>query len=82
MEAVLTADDRAFFDRWGYLVVKGVVPKENCDAVVSDIYTFLQMDPNDTTTWYPPERRGSLATMPNGSLARARLSRCSAERSS
>ncbi|WP_394792813.1 phytanoyl-CoA dioxygenase family protein [Armatimonas sp.] len=61
MEHVLTAEDRAFFDRWGYLVVKGAVPKENCDAVVDDIYTFLQMDPNDTTTWYPPERRGSLA---------------------
>lgn len=61
MEHVLTAEDRAFFDRWGYLVVKGVVPKENCDAVVTDIYTFLQMDPNDTDTWYPPERRGSLA---------------------
>lgn len=61
MEPVLTAEDRAFFDRWGYLVVKKVVPKENCDAVIDDIFAFLQMAPHDPETWYPAGRRGSLA---------------------
>ncbi|MBB6052848.1 phytanoyl-CoA dioxygenase family protein [Armatimonas rosea] len=61
MEPVLTAEDRAFFDQWGYLVVKKVVPKESCDAVIDDIYRFLEMRPDDPETWYPVRRRGSLA---------------------
>lgn len=61
MEPVLTAEDRAFFDQWGYLVVKGAVPEASCDAVVEDIYRFLEMHPDDPSTWYPVGRRGSLA---------------------
>ena len=61
MESVLTAEDRAFFDQWGYLVVKNAVPQENCDAVIDDIYKFLDMNPKNPDTWYPVGRRGSLA---------------------
>jgi hypothetical protein len=60
-EPVLTADDRAFFEKNGYVVVPQVVPQENCDAVIDDIYRFLEMDPHDRSTWYPIERRGTLA---------------------
>lgn len=61
MEPVLTAEDHAFFKRWGYLVVKNVVAEESCNAVIDDIFSYLQMDPTDPETWYPLGRRGSLA---------------------
>ena len=45
MNPILTADDHAFVHANGYLVVKNVVPKASCDAVIKDIYAFLKMSP-------------------------------------
>ena len=40
---VLTADDRAFFERNGYVVIRNAVPQENLDTLVSAIWNFLGM---------------------------------------
>jgi hypothetical protein len=54
--ALLTDDDRAHFEEYGYVVVEDVVPEEKCEAVIEDIYEFTGRDPDDPDTWYqPPE---------------------------
>jgi Phytanoyl-CoA dioxygenase (PhyH) len=58
---VLSEHDLKFFGENGYLVVPDVVPREYREAVIALIWEFLEMDPNDPATWYPPERKGSLA---------------------
>lgn len=49
---LLTPEDHAFFAENGYLVVPGVVPKANCDAVIDTIWEFLGQDRNDPEDWY------------------------------
>ena len=50
--AVLSAEDRAFFDERGYVVVPNAVPPENLEAAKQAIYDFLDVDPRDPATWY------------------------------
>ena len=58
---VLTEDDRAFFEREGYVAVKGVVPAETCDAVVSMLYEYLGFDPKNPDDWYrAPLKKGGM----------------------
>jgi hypothetical protein len=45
---------RAQIERDGYVVVPGVVPKANLEAVVSDIWRHVGADPNDRESWYKP----------------------------
>lgn len=53
--------DRAFFDTNGYVVVKNVVPKALCDAVIAAEYDFLGFCPNNPEGWYQePLRRGGM----------------------
>ena len=49
---ILTPEDHAFFQENGYLLVRDVVPKENCDAVIDAIWWFLGMDPDNPEDWY------------------------------
>jgi hypothetical protein len=49
---ILTPEDHAFFQENGYLLVRNVVPKENCDAVIDMIWDFLGLDRNDPEDWY------------------------------
>jgi len=57
---VLREADIAFFHENGYVVVPDAVPPENLAAVVAAVWEFLEMDPADSSTWYPPDRRGSI----------------------
>ena len=57
---VLSQDDVHFFEANGYVIVSQAVPPENLEAVNKVIWEFLEMDPEDASTWYPPERRSSL----------------------
>ena len=50
--SLITQEDRAFFQENGYLVVRKVVPKELCDAVIDAIWEFLGMDRNHAEDWY------------------------------
>jgi hypothetical protein len=58
---VLTEADISFFEENGYLVVPAVAPPEDLEAVVAATWDFLGMDPSDSTTWYPSDRRGAIA---------------------
>src|SRR5579883_1372443 len=59
--AILTTEDRAFFDENGYILVRDVVPKEACDRVVEATFAFLGMDPNSPEDWYrDPLPRGGM----------------------
>ena len=49
---MLTDEDHKFFDDNGYLHLKGIVPKSQCDAVITAIFQFLGMNPNDPEDWY------------------------------
>ena len=59
--SVLTDDDRLFFAREGYVVLKGVVPGETCDAVVRMLYSYLSFDSDDPDGWYrAPLKKGGM----------------------
>ena len=47
---------RRQIDEQGYVVVPGVVPRENIDAVVDDIWKHTGADPDRPETWYAPGR--------------------------
>ncbi|MFD2078987.1 Phytanoyl-CoA dioxygenase (PhyH) [Actinopolymorpha cephalotaxi] len=49
---------RRRIDEQGYVVVPGVVPRKNVDAVVADIWRHTGADPADRSTWYAPDRIG------------------------
>ena len=49
---VLSAEDRAFFDEQGYVVIPNAVPPQNLEAAKRAIYDFLDVDPQDPATWY------------------------------
>ncbi len=51
--------DQKFFEENGYVVVEGVVSKEQCEAVVSDIHAFLEMTDGDRESWYQGKRGSS-----------------------
>jgi ectoine hydroxylase-related dioxygenase (phytanoyl-CoA dioxygenase family) len=62
--AVLSPEDRAFFDENGYVVVHNAVPRENLDRLIAVIFEFLGMDPNDPGDWYrPPLSPGGMVEM-------------------
>ena len=53
--------DREFFDTNGYVVVKNVVPKALCEAVIAAEYAFLGFSPENPEGWYQePLRRGGM----------------------
>jgi Phytanoyl-CoA dioxygenase (PhyH) len=55
---VLSAEDRAFWDEHGYVVVRDAVPPENCAEAARAVWEFLEMDPDNPVSWYPdPPRR-------------------------
>ena len=64
---VLTPEDHAFFQENGYLKIPNVIPKENCDAVISTLFEFLGMnpdDPDDPEDWYRlPLKPGGMIEM-------------------
>jgi ectoine hydroxylase-related dioxygenase (phytanoyl-CoA dioxygenase family) len=50
--AGLTAEELAFWDEYGYVVVHNAVAAGDCDAAAAAIYSFLDADPNDPKSWY------------------------------
>jgi hypothetical protein len=56
---ILSAEDRAFWEENGYVVIRGAVPRENCLAAEQAVWDFLEMDSDDPESWYPdPPRNG------------------------
>lgn len=60
-ERVLSAEDLQFFDEQGYVVVPNIAPPEDLEAVIAATWDLLGMNPDDSTTWYPEDRRGAIA---------------------
>jgi Phytanoyl-CoA dioxygenase (PhyH) len=51
-ERVLSADDLAFWDEQGYVVVRDAVSPEQCAAAAAAICEYLGADLDDPATWY------------------------------
>lgn len=51
--AVLSSEDRDFWNENGYVVLHEAVPPENLKACEEAIWEFLEMDADDPNTWYP-----------------------------
>ena len=49
--AVLSKEDREFWEENGYIVVHDAVPQENLTAVIDEIWEYLEMDPDDPDDW-------------------------------
>lgn len=54
---VLSEDDWKHWTTRGYVIVRGAVPKEQCDAVIDMLWDFQEMDRHDPSTWYKPQLR-------------------------
>ncbi|AEU34828.1 phytanoyl-CoA dioxygenase family protein [Granulicella mallensis] len=48
---VLSEDDFAHWQTYGFVVVKQAVPRANVEALKKLLWEFQEMDPNDTSTW-------------------------------
>lgn len=51
---VLTAEQMTFWDRNGYVVIKGVIPPSDCAATVNAICDFIGVKENQPSSWYSP----------------------------
>jgi hypothetical protein len=69
-DRVLSAEDRAFWEENGYVVIHNAVPQTNLTAVVDDIWEFLGVDRNDREAWYtaPISKAGMLEMYQTQSL--------------
>lgn len=54
LEDVLCAEDLDFFNKNGYLVLKGAVSNADCEDCSNAIWEFLQANPENSETWYAP----------------------------
>src|SRR5947209_9803089 len=62
--AVLSPEDRMFFEENGYVLVPDAVRRENLEAVIDAIWGFLGMDRGDSEDWYrEPHRTGGMVEM-------------------
>jgi hypothetical protein len=58
-EPVLSADDLAFWDEHGYVILHDAVPAATREAATRAIYEHLGAHPDDPQSWYR-KRRGSI----------------------
>jgi len=49
---VLSDSDLRFFQEQGYVVVPDAVPEKNRQALVTTLFAFLEMNPDDPGDWY------------------------------
>jgi len=54
---VLSEADWQHWVTKGYVVVRGAVPQHLLDPVIAMLWEFQEMDPDDPSTWYQPQRR-------------------------
>jgi hypothetical protein len=59
-DAVFTAEELAFWEENGYVVLHNAVPAENCEAAVEAICSFLKMDLKNPETWYGGQQGHSI----------------------
>ena len=49
---VLSAADLAFWEEYGYVIVRGAISKEQARATENAVWEALGMDPHNPATWY------------------------------
>ncbi|HEX7641750.1 MAG TPA: phytanoyl-CoA dioxygenase family protein [Burkholderiaceae bacterium] len=54
IEDVLDAQDLAFWEEHGYLVLRDAVAQDDCEAARRAIWEFLGASPDDPASWYRP----------------------------
>ena len=61
---VLSADDLAFWEQNGYVIVKQAVSQQQCAEARDAIWEFLGASPEDPSSWYKPHdaRRGLMVS--------------------
>lgn len=58
--AALTAEDLAFWNEHGYVVLHDAVPSRQCEDAARAIYDFMGVDPANPDTWYANPRGHSI----------------------
>ena len=49
---LVTVADRKHFEKYGYVVIEDVVSEEKCEAVIADMWDFMEKNPGDQNSWY------------------------------
>jgi len=49
---VLTSDEMAFWEEYGYVILHDAAPQETCSDAATAIYEFVGADPEDPASWY------------------------------
>ncbi len=67
IENILSETDLLFWKENGYVVIKNVISEQDCELSRAAIWEFLQMNPNDKSSWYKPhiEQKGMMLTLTN-----------------
>ncbi|WP_230681294.1 phytanoyl-CoA dioxygenase family protein [Paracidovorax cattleyae] len=63
MAPVLSAEDLAFWDAQGYVVLHDAVLPADAEATAGAIWEFLHARPEDPSTWYPPNDHGIMVQL-------------------
>ena len=66
-EDILTQKDLEFWKENGYIVLKNVISKKQCEATQNAIWNFLDMNADDSNSWYKDhkEKRGLMVLFSN-----------------
>ena len=54
---VLSPEDFAYWQRYGHIVIRNAVPRENVERTIRFLWEFQEMDPNDRSTWDKTDMR-------------------------
>ena len=54
---VLSKEDWRHWTTKGYVIVRQAAPAANVERLVELLWKFDEKDPNDSSTWYAPQRR-------------------------
>lgn len=65
IEQVLSEEDLRFWEENGYLIVRGAIPKVDCEAAVKVICDFIDADLSRPETWYKahPAKQGVMVQL-------------------
>jgi hypothetical protein len=64
-QRILTDADLAHWEREGYLIIRKAVSREDAQAAEQAVWDFLEMDSNDSSTWYKhhPAQQGIMVQL-------------------
>ena len=51
--AVLSSEDRAFWEEHGYVVIRDAAPRELIQDAAKAVWDFIEMDADNRDSWYP-----------------------------